>query len=107
MTRLRVSSSRNAAPSRKKCGLNRRTESPAQRAEPMTSSVANSRIMTIAAMNGGEITRLAQVRERPGVRRLGLGRRDLHHLRTGAASRAIRSRAGPSAMTAAWNGPVP
>ena len=107
MTRLRVSSSRNAAPSRKKCGLKRRTESPAQRAEPMTSSVANNRIITMAAMNGGEI---------PGWRRYGNGQasvgsasggRDLHHLRAGGRPRAIPSSAGPSAMTAAWNGPVP
>ncbi len=35
-TRLRVSSSRNAAPSRKKCGLNRRIDRPTHASGPAT-----------------------------------------------------------------------
>jgi hypothetical protein len=49
LTRLRVSSSRNATPRTKKCGLNRRMLVPVTRAAAATASAAPRRITPRAA----------------------------------------------------------
>ena len=54
-TMLRVSSSRNAAPSRKKWGLKRRIDSPTHRVLANTTTIAIPRIMASAASSGAAI----------------------------------------------------